>query len=693
MRELISLIREADIAYYKFDAPVMTDREYDLLYDELLGLEKQTGIVLSISPTQKVAGEVLESLAQVRHNRPMLSAEKTKSISTITDFIDGKAVVVSWKLDGLTLVLRYENGKLMQAITRGAEGMLGEDVTHTAKVFTNVPLEIPCKDSLEVRGEGVISWENFAKINKESEVPYTHPRNLAAGAVRRLDAEKSRGQHLEFFAFELIRDSSSDSRGGSGSYDSKRSELNALQEYGFDVVGHIYLDEQTSTEHFEAFFQTFNPARFRYPVDGLIIEYDDLEYGRSLGETGHHTNRLIGLKWEDKLHDTVFLGLELATTRTGMVSLTGIFADTEIDGTIVNRAYLHNLDILDKFELGIGDEVKIYKANMIIPQLAENVTRSGTLQHPDKCPCCGSGLVIRASESGTRLLYCDDPSCPAKLIRKFAHFCSKTQMNIPGISEKTLEKFVNNGWVKNYGDLYELEQYRDEFVNTPRFGEKLFDRIQKAVNNSRNCTLNQLIAGLGIPMIGRTAGRLLSSYFHGDWDAFESAIVSGFDFTQIKDFGQTLNDNIHAWYADESEAKLWRPLLRHINIVKEMANAGGNANGDGNDESDSGSGRAGGRAGGSGSGNDSGSDCGVGSGSGVNNAFFGKTVVATGKLTNYSRDGIQEKLLSLGATPTGSVSSKTDYLIFGEKAGSKLAKARNLGVTTITEAEFEAMLN
>ena len=644
MKELIALINDADTAYYKLDAPVMTDREYDQIYDELLALENQTGIILSNSPTQKVSGDILEYLPQVRHTRPMLSAGKTKSISDIYDFIGGKPVVISWKLDGLTLVLRYENGRLLQAITRGTEGMVGEDVTHTARVFLNIPVEIPEKRSLEVRGEGVISWENFDRINQELEEPYAHPRNLASGSVRRLDAGKS-SQYLEFFAFELITDDSE--------YTGKLEQLKVLADNGFDVVPHISVGEQSTIEQVENVIKSFDPVKFGYPVDGLVAEYDDLEYGRSLGETGHHTRRLIALKWEDKLYDTVFLGLELATTRTGMVSLTGIFADTEIDGTIVNRAYLHNLDILDKFALGIGDKVKIYKANMIIPQLAENLTKSGSLSYPEKCPCCGSGLVIRQSGSGTRLLFCDDPSCPAKLIRKFVHFCSKTHMNIPGISEKTLEKMINSGWVKDFGGLYELEQYRSEFVNTPGFGQKLFDKIQKAIENSRNCTLNQLIAGLGIPMVGRTAGRILNSYFQGDWDAFENAIRTGFDFTQIQDFGQTMHDNIYAWYADQTEAKLWRPLLKHITVIKETAEPVADTGG----------------------------------------VFFGKTVVATGKLMNYSREGIQEKLLSLGAKPGDSVSKKTDYLIVGENAGSKLDKAKSLGVKTLTEDEFEALLS
>ena len=643
MKELIAQITEADVAYYKHDQPIMTDREYDVLYDELLALEKKTGIILSSSPTQRVPGDVLDFLTQVEHSRPMLSAGKTKSRDDIVKFIRDMAVVVSWKLDGLTLVLRYENGKLAQAITRGTEGLIGEDVTHTVRVYMNAPLEIPCKGPIEVRGEGLISWSNFEKVNQETEdEPYAHPRGLAAGATRRLDAGKSKNQYLEFIAFELL----------SGDGESKRGQLQRLAVYGFDVVPHSFIGKNSMRDLIDTVISSFDPEQYDYPVDGLIIEYDDLAYGRSLGETGHHTNRLIALKWEDELYETTFLGLELATTRTGMVSLTGKFADVEIEGATVNRAYLHNLDILDGFSLGIGDKVKIYKANKIIPQLAENITKSGTLEYPDKCPCCGSGLVIRKSESGTRLLYCEEPSCPAKQIRKFVHFCSKTRMNLPGLSEKTLGKLINYGWVRTFGDLYELEQHREAFINTPGFGEKLFERIQKAIDGSRNCTLNQLIAGLGIPMVGRSAGRILNSHFLGDWDAFETAIQTGFDFTQLQDFGQTMHDNIYAWYADEAEAMLWRPLLKHITLKKEEENTNMN----------------------------------------TNNPFYGKTVVATGKLENYTRDGIQMKLLSLGAKPGSSVSKNTDYLIVGEGAGGKLTKAQSLGVNTLTETEFEVML-
>jgi DNA ligase (NAD+) len=645
MRELAERLMKADIAYYKHDCPIMTDREYDELYNELAALERDTGIVLSGSPTLKASGEVLDGLAQVRHTRPMLSAQKTKSIDDVVKFISGKEAVISWKLDGLTLVLRYENGQLAQALTRGGEGgMVGEDVTHSVRAMVGVPLTMPYAEPLELRGEGVISWENFDAVNKDAEETYTHPRSLAAGSIRRLDSRKTKTQLLEFVAFDLI----TETVGG----DSKTSQLGFLAQNGFTVVHHCSVASHSSDESIRDVLGSFDPEECGHPVDGLIVEYDDLSYGKSLGATGHHENRLIALKWEDELFETTFLGLELATTRTGMVSLTGIFEDTVIDGTTVNRAYLHNLDNMDRFELGIGDRVKIYKANQIIPQLAENITRSGTLEYPKVCPCCGSMLNIRKSDSGTRLLFCENPSCPAKLVRKFVHFCSKTKMDIPDLSEKRLELFISNGWVKNFGDLYELSRHREAFINTPGFGEKLFERLTATIEARRRCTLNQFIAGLGIPMVGRSAGRILSEYFSGDWDAFEQAIKEGFDFTQLQDFGQTMHDNIYAWHADAEEEKLWRPLLRHIEFIKTEK------------ENDIMS---------------------------ADNPFFGKSVVATGKLENYTRDGIQLKLLSLGAKPASSVSKNTDYLIVGESAGSKLEKARSLGVKTLTEAEFEAI--
>lgn len=645
MRELIERLTEADIAYYKNDAPIMTDLEYDRLTEELASLEHDTGLVLSGSPTQKVSGEILENLAEVRHTKPMLSAGKTKSIEDLIRFAAGRAVLLSWKMDGLTLVLRYEYGKLKQAITRGREGIIGEDVTHTVRTFRNVPLTIPTKESFEVRGEGVISWESFRRINASLEEPYTHPRNLASGSTRKLDAGEASKRRLEFWAFELVS--------GHLEPESKLAQQQFLQRSGFSVVPYIFLDAGHSGQDIRDTVAGMEPKDFAYPVDGLVMEYENLRYGKSLGATGHHENRLIALKWADELYSTRFRGVELATTRTGMVSITGLFDPISIDDTLVSRAYLHNLDIFDEFQFGIGDEISVYKANMIIPQIADNKTQSNTYMLPMTCPCCGKPLTVKYTSGGTRQLYCGNPHCAAKLVQKFAHFCEKTRMNIEGLSATTLEKLIGHGWVRNFGDLYELEQHREDIVRTEGFGERSFDRLQAAIEKSRRCTLAKFISGLGIPMVGRHAGRDLDRYFHGSWAEFEAAILNGFDFTQLPDFGETMHNNIYTWYADAQEAKLWRPLLRKIqfetkeNLTMETT---------------------------------------------MNNPFAGKTVVATGKLEHYTRDGIQEKLISLGAHPSGAVSKKTDYLIVGEKAGSKLTKAQQLGVKTLTEQEFEDML-
>lgn len=645
MRELIERLTEADIAYYKNDAPIMTDLEYDRLTEELASLEHDTGLVLSGSPTQKVSGEILENLAEVRHTKPMLSAGKTKSIEDLIRFAAGRAVLLSWKMDGLTLVLRYEYGKLKQAITRGREGIIGEDVTHTVRTFRNVPLTIPTKESFEVRGEGVISWESFRRINASLEEPYTHPRNLASGSTRKLDAGEASKRRLEFWAFELVSDHLEP--------ESKLAQQQFLQRSGFSVVPYIFLDAGHSGQDIRDTVAGMEPKDFAYPVDGLVMEYENLRYGKSLGATGHHENRLIALKWADELYSTRFRGVELATTRTGMVSITGLFDPISIDGTLVSRACLHNLDIFDEFQFGIGDEISVYKANMIIPQIADNKTQSNTYMLPMTCPCCGKPLTVKYTSGGTRQLYCGNPHCAAKLVQKFAHFCEKTRMNIEGLSATTLEKLIGHGWVRNFGDLYELEQHREDIVRTEGFGERSFDRLQAAIEKSRRCTLAKFISGLGIPMVGRHAGRDLDRYFHGSWAEFEAAILNGFDFTQLPDFGETMHNNIYTWYADAQEAKLWRPLLRKIqfetkeNLTMETT---------------------------------------------MNNPFAGKTVVATGKLEHYTRDGIQEKLISLGAHPSGAVSKKTDYLIVGEKAGSKLTKAQQLGVKTLTEQEFEDML-
>ena len=604
MLELIRRLKDADIAYYRDDNPVMSDRDYDALMDELKNLEQDTGLILSGSPTQKVSGEILEELTPVRHTRPMLSADKTKSIDDLIKFAGGRDVILSWKMDGLTLVLRYNNGLLEQAITRGREGIIGEDVTHTVRTFMNVPLSIPSRAQFEVRGEGVISWENFEKINLSLDEPYRSPRNLAAGSVRKLDAAEAGKRHLEFFAFDLVTDMQ---------LGTKHEQLEFLKHNGFAVVPYFRLSAASPIELTKAIEQA-DPKKFGYPADGLILEYDDIAYGKSLGATGHHENRMIALKWEDELFETRFLGVELATTRTGMVSITGLFEPVEIDGATVSRAYLHNLDVFDEFQFGIGDSIKVYKANMIIPQIAQNDTQSNTFILPMTCPCCGGHLSVKHTTGGTRQLYCENPHCAAKLVQKFNHFCEKTRMNIEGLSATTLEKFIGHGWIRNFGDLYDLEKHREDIINTEGFGVKSYERLQASIEKSRHCTLAQFIAGLGIPMVGRHAGRDLDRYFHGSWESFEQAIRDGFDFTKLPDFGETLHNNIYTWYADKEEEALWRPLLEKIEFIKENLTMSIKIT-----------------------------------------PLYGKTVVATGKLENYTRDGIQSKLLELGAKPANSV--------------------------------------
>ena len=647
MKILIEQINEADIAYYKNDKPIMSDREYDALYDELKFLENTWGITLSNSPTQKVSGEILDELVPVKHTKPMLSADKTKSTEDLIKFAKGRGVYLSWKLDGLTLVLRYNDGRLIQAITRGREGIIGEDVTHTVKHFLNVPLTVPNKFPFEVRGEGIIRWENFNKINETLEEPYSHPRNLAAGSVRKLDSTDAKNRCLEFFGFELITTD--------GEFmNSKESNFEFLEENGFAVVPHVYITETATADNIRYAVSLFDPKSCALPVDGLIMEYANLEYGRSLGSTGHHENRLIAFKWQDETVETTFKGVELATTRTGMVSITGLFEPVEIDGTMVSRAYLHNLDIFDNFQFGIGDKIGVYKANMIIPQIAENKTKSNTFKLPMECPCCGATLTVKTTSGGTRQLFCENASCSAKLVQKFEHFCEKTRMNIEGLSATTLQKFVSRGWIKNFGDLYDLDRYRDEIVATDGFGEKSFERLQKSIESSRECTLAKFIAALGIPQVGRHAGRDIDAYFNGSWEDFETAIGYGFDFTKLPDFGETMHNNIYAWYADKEEEKLWRPLLNKIKFIKEkeiMANES------------------------------------------KNNPFEGKTVVVTGTFQYGPRGAVEARLYGLGAKVSSSVSKKTDYVLYGENPGSKLEKAEKLGIKTRSEDEFERILS
>ena len=646
MRELVELLNRARKAYEQDNTEIMSNYEYDRLYDELEELEKELGTKMANSPTVNVGYEVVSGLPKERHERPMLSLDKTKEVERLKEFLGTKKAMISWKLDGLTIVLTYQGGELVKAVTRG-NGIEGEVITNNAKVFQNVPLHIPYQGELVLRGEAVISYKDFEAINEKIEdvdAKYKNPRNLCSGSVRQLNNEITAKRNVKFFAFTLVRAEEVDF------HNSRMYQMQWLKEQGFDVVEHHPVTAETIEEEVAWFAKAI--GKNEIPSDGLVLVYDDIAYGQSLGTTAKFPRDSFAFKWADEIRETTLLEIEWSPSRTGLINPVAVFEPVELEGTTVSRASVHNISIMEELELGVGDTIQVYKANMIIPQIAENLTRSGVKDIPTVCPVCGGTTKI-SMENETKTLFCTNPECQAKHVKAFSLFVSRDAMNIEGLSATTLEKLIGHGWVRNFGDLYELEQHREDIVRTEGFGERSFDRLQAAIEKSRRCTLAKFIAGLGIPMVGRHAGRDLDRYFHGSWAEFEAAILNGFDFTQLPDFGETMHNNIYTWYADAQEAKLWRPLLRKIqfetkeNLTMETT---------------------------------------------MNNPFAGKTVVATGKLEHYTRDGIQEKLISLGAHPSGAVSKKTDYLIVGEKAGSKLTKAQQLGVKTLTEQEFEDML-
>ncbi len=636
IKELVSQLSKASTAYYKYDKPIMSDKQYDKLYDELEKLENETGVVLSSSPTRKVQGEILDSFAKVEHTKPMLSAQKTKNIEEIEKFADDKEVLISWKEDGLTIVLKYSDGKLIQGITRG-DGEVGEDVTANVKMFSNIPLEISYKGNLELRGEGLISYDSFNDINENLEVPYSSARNLASGSVRQLDTSLVRERNVNLKVFDLVE---CDEK-----FDTKQEQLEFLKQQGFDIVEYIVCYKNDIRKNIEL----FKPTEYIYPTDGLIIEYNDILYGESLGATAHHPNNMIALKWQDDVKETTLLDIELNPTRTGRVSLTAVFDGVNIDGAVLRRATLHNVDIMEEYQFGIGDKITVYRSNMVIPAIDENLTRSNTYVLPTKCPCCDSELIIKKIAQ-TRELFCTNDNCPAKQVRKFAHFVSKNAMNIEGLSEQTLEKFIDKGYIKTYADIFTLiERHGEDIKQMEGFGEKSVQNLDKAINKSRKVKLEKFLTALGINNIGRASCKVISKYFDGEWDKFHTAVCEGFDFTQLDDFGEIMHNSLVEFITKENEQI--NELIEHIefeNMEKENIDD--------------------------------------------NNIFFGKTIVATGTLKNFTRDSIKEKIESLGANATGSVSKKTDFVLAGEKAGSKLKKAQELGIKIITEDEFLNMI-
>ncbi len=643
MKKLVEDLSQASEAYYKYDKPIMTDKAYDKLYDELEALEKETGVVFANSPTQKVQGAVLEKLTKVVHSKPMLSAQKTKSTQELMKFAMDQPIMLSWKLDGLTIILKYDNGMLKQAITRG-NGEEGEDVTHSLKMFTNVPLKIRYFGALELRGEGVISWKNFAKINDvlPLEDQYAHPRNLAAGSVRQLNALVTKQRYLEFIAFELVDAESFNA-------DTRQQQMQFLENNGFTVVEREY-NRFSSLHEIQQHIDQFNPLQYKYPVDGLIFEYDNIRFGLAQGATDHHENNKIAYKWADETAATRFCGIELNTTRTGMVSLTALFDTVLIDSTAVSRASVHNYDIYQEFQFGTDDEILVYKANKIIPQIEENLTRSGTYVLPHVCPCCDTKLEIRRPKDA-QFLFCPNSNCPARKVQQFVYFVGKHAMGIDGMSAATIEKFVDKGWIKEFADIYKLDQYKEQIVTMEGFGEKSYQKLWSAIQKSKHVSLDHFLVALGIPNIGRRSAKILAKSCKWQWEDFLSKINTHYDFSQLKDFGEVVNQNLYHYFDKKENHIMLNHLLDVITFVpveiKETAE---------------------------------------------DQPFFGKTVVATGSLKHFTRDSIKDKLESLGAKATGSVSKNTDYVLVGEKAGSKLTKAKELGIKVLTEQEFLDML-
>ena len=638
IHELVDQLNKYRDEYYNKNAPSVSDAVYDHLYDELERLEKETGIILSNSPTQTVGYKAVSSLKKVRHPIPLLSLGKTKMVSELAAFLKKHAALLMLKLDGLTVKLVYEGGKLVEGSTRG-NGDEGELITHNVSAFRNVPLSIPYKERLVITGEGFIHKSDFERLKDtltgSDGKPYRNARNLAAGSIRCLDANICKEREISFFAFNI---------------------LEGMEEFE-DIREGIETKIKTLTDLAEI---------SDIPIDGMVLRFDSFSYSASLGRTGHHYNDGIAFKFEDDTYETVFRSIEWQTGRSGEIAPVAIFDTVEIDGCEVSRASLHNLTFIKGLELHPGCRILVSKRNMIIPHVEENLDR-GNYQDmtPQTCPCCGQRTRThsRAGDKGRLIetLHCDNPECGSRVLQRFVHFAEKKAMNIRGLSEATLDQLIQIGALKTYQDLYHLDRYRDEIIALEGFGEKSYENLIASINESRNTTFVRFVVAMDIPLIGRTAGRILDGHFHGSLRELELAALDHFNFTCLEGIGDIMSSNIHEWFRNSDHLLLWRGLQKELHFENGLdAQASGEEN------------------------NMNGTN---------NNTFAGCTIVATGKLENFTRDGINAKIISLGATPGSSVTKKTDYLICGEKAGSKLAKAQQLGVKVLTEQEFLDMLS
>ena len=667
IHELVEKLNRYRHEYYNEDAPSVSDAVYDHLYDELARAEKETGIILSNSPTQTVGYKAVSSLEKVRHRIPLLSLDKTKLVSDLVSFVKDHAALLMLKLDGLTVKLVYEDGKLVEGSTRG-DGDEGELITHNIAAFRNVPLSISYKGHLELSGEGFIHKSDFERLKDtltgSDGKPYRNARNLASGSIRCLDANTCKEREVSFFAFNILEgmDEFEDMK------DSRSSLLLTLIDYGFGICPFVPIPAGASAEEIEKQIQNLQDLAeiSDIPIDGMVLRYDSLSYSASLGRTGHHYNDGIAFKFEDDTYETVFRSIEWQTGRSGEIAPVALFDTVEIDGCEVSRASLHNLTFIKNLELHPGCRILVSKRNMIIPHVEENLDRGAYEDMvPHVCPCCGqpTRTYSRTGDKGRMVetLHCDNPECGSRILQRFVHFAKKKAMNIRGLSEATLDQLIQLGALKGYQDLYHLDRYRDEITALEGFGEKSYENMIASINESRNTTFVRFVVAMDIPLIGRTASRILDGHFHGSLRELELAALDRFDFTCLEGIGDIMSANIQEWFRNSDHLLLWRNLQKELNFENGLdAGASGEEN------------------------NMNGTN---------NNTFAGCTIVATGKLENFTRDGINAKIISLGATPGSSVTKKTDYLICGEKAGSKLAKAQQLGVKILTEQEFLEMLS
>lgn len=624
--------------YYNLDRPTISDTEYDKKFDELKSLEDQTGFWLANSPTRKVQGQVLDCFTKVKHSKPMLSAAKTKDANEIKRFIGNQPFYCSYKLDGLTLVVRYENGEFVQAVTRG-NGEIGEDVTAQARMITNLPMHIDYNDKLELRGECVISWKNFHKINESLDEPYSHPRNLAAGSLRQLDTNITKQRNLSYVVFECV----SDLYDNHTLFDSKLDELGYLDCLGFETVGRC-------TGNIDDCIEGMQPEWYQYPCDGLIFEMCMKSYSKTLPVTAHHEGCRMALKWADEMYETTLRDVEWNPTRSGLIAPVAIFDEIDLDGALTTRATLHNLSIIEQLELGIGDTITVYRSNMVIPKVYDNLTRSNTLTIPTTCPCCGDPTEIKYTDN-SKVLMCTNLNCAAKKLAQFTHFVSRKAMSIDGLSEKTLELLISHGFLHNYKDIYRLKEHKNEITQLPGMGVKSVDKLLDSIEKSRTVTLDRFITALGIPNIGSSAAKAISKQFNGDHYDFVQALANGYDFSQIDDFGEITNKSIHDWW--NSKDPMVELLPVEMNFIVE---------------------------------ND------VGSSSNLD----GKSFCITGSLTHYpNRDALVKAIEDNGGKYVSGVSKKTDYLINNDTTSTsgKNKKAIELNIPIISEDDFLKMLS